>query len=396
MASTIWLIFLLFIMLTSFLVRWRFKKANNKALADHSAAISDTTTDSDSHTHHSRRMTSSQASVPYNNMVIAGLLGVFAASTVAFIVSLFFSMTYTQDQGDATVIRSWSGRVTSVDTSPGLGFKMPWERTVVFDVRNVVIEFVNKGDGSIGQDGPAISAPLSGSSNATVNFTATISIEPSCVGKIYEQYKSEANFRIRRLTPVVRDQVRNASTAYDPFKIKERREVLSGDIRTRLESEWTDDCVIIQDINLGDISLDPTTEQAITNVNVSRQQVEAARNSLEESKIQAEEIRVDAKAQADADQIIRCGAITSTEMQIIGGEEQEVTIITPKQGEECENLLNEQVLTAKWIDALTELGAAGNVTIVVPNDPSGGLDLQPRIDLPINTESSTEDPTAND
>ena len=396
MASTIWLIFLLIVMIASLLVRWRFKKANKKARADYDTALNDTTTNDDEFTRHGRRMTSTQDAAPFNNGILIGLLGVFGVAAVAFIISLFFSMTYTQDQGDATVIRSWSGKVTSVDTTPGLGFKMPWERTVTFDVRNVVIEFVNKGDGSIGQDGPAISAPLSGSSNATVNFTATISIEPSCVGKIYEEYKSETNFRIRRLTPVVRDQVRNASTSYDPFKIKERREALGQDIRVRLETEWVDDCVIIQDINLGDIALDSATEQAITNVNVSRQQVEAARNSLEESKIQAEEIRVDARAQADADQIIRCGAITSTETQIIGGEEQEVTVITPKQGDACENLLNEQVLIAKWIDALTELGADGNVTIVVPNDPSGGLDLQPRIDLPINTDSTTEEPTTND
>jgi regulator of protease activity HflC (stomatin/prohibitin superfamily) len=366
--ATVWLILLVIVFFAALVTRWRLKSAEKRSERLNESVDSD---DFESGSY-----------APAIALVVACVTGLL------FVVSLIFSVTYTQDQGEAVVIRSWSGKVTGEDITPGLGLKMPWENTVKFDVRNVVIEFVNKSNDEIGQDGPAITAPLSGSSNATVNFTSTIAIEPSCVGEIYAEYKSEANFRSRRLIPVVRDQVRNASTAYDPFKIKERREALGEDVRLRLEKEWETDCVIIQDINLGEIGLDPDTEGAITQVNVSRQKVEAARNSLEESKIQAEEQRVDAQAQADSDQIIRCGAVSETVTEIIGGEEQEVTVINPKSGDECENVLNEQVLTAKWLDVLTQLGAQGNVTIVVPNDPNGGLDLQPRIDLPVNSPTA--------
>lgn len=393
MGSTILLALLLIIMIASFVIWRRSKSAESRTLAEQASPKADETSSARSR---GRNHFEDEGSYDEGNGSISttvgrytsiGALITFAVSTFLFVVGLFLSMTYSQDPGDASVVKSFTGKVTDVDTTPGLGFLMPWEDVVTFDVRNVTLEFVNKGESGIGKDGPAIIAPLAGSSNATINFTATISINPECVGEIYNEYKSEANFRTRRLTPVVRDQVRNASTAYDPFRIKEQREILGSDIRTRLEDEWVNDCVIIQDINLGDIVLDLATEQAITNVNVKKQEVEAARSELEASKIQAETVRVDALAQADADQIIRCGAETDTTTEIIGGEEQTVIIITPNQGEDCQNLLNEQVLMAKWLDTLEELGKNGNVTIVIPNDPGGGLDLQPRIDIPVPTST---------
>jgi O-antigen ligase len=62
------------------------------------------------------------------------------------ILLLIPAAAYTQDPGQANVIRSFSGKVSGVDTSAGLGFKAPWDSTIPFDIRNQRLEMhTNKG-----------------------------------------------------------------------------------------------------------------------------------------------------------------------------------------------------------------------------------------------------------
>lgn len=116
-------------------------------------------------------------------------------------------------------------------------------------------------------------------------------------------------------------------------------------------------------------------------MNVSRQRVETSRNELDAARIAAETTKVEAQAQADADQIIRCGAVTEQVTEVVAGQEVTSTKVVPLTGAECEERLNQQVLTSKYLDALKELGATGNMIVVIPNDPAGGTN-GPIINLP--------------
>ncbi len=320
------------------------------------------------------------------NSRIAGIVG--AVLIALSLMILGFSTIYTQDPGEAVVLRSFSGQIVGTDTSSGIGFKAPWVSTRPFDIRNQRIEMFNNESG-VGPDGAAISAGLQGGANVQFSIVVRYSIQPNKVEGIYREYQSEGNLLDREMRPGVRDEARNAAAEYEPFTIKERRVALSLRIEELLAERWKDIGIIVDGVDIGEIRLDNATEEAITNVNVSRQQVETARNTLEASRIVAETVKVEAQAQADADQIIRCGATTETVTETIAGQEVTTARVIPKEGDECEERLNQQVLMAKWLDVLETLGVSGNTTIVVPNDPNGGLNLQPRIDLPVN--SGTED-----
>lgn len=328
-----------------------------------------------------RRMSSSYNSKKAGKGVVAGSIALIA-------IMLFFTSLYTQDPGESVVLRSFTGEVIGTDSTEGIGFKAPWVKTISFDVRNQRIEMYTN-EGGIGPDGAAISAGLTGGANVKFSIVVRYSIEPSKVDNIYEEYKSESNLLDRELRPGARDESRNAAAAYEPFTIKERRAQLSIDIENLLAERWEPIGIIVDGVDIGEIELDPDTEAAITAVNVSRQQVEEARNILEASRINAESTRVDAQADADADQIIRCGADTVQVTEVISGKEVTTTRVTPKDGDECEENLNEQVLTVKWLQVLEQLGKDGNLTIVVPNT-ADGLDLQPRIDLPLGGDSPGE------
>ncbi|MBX3312330.1 MAG: hypothetical protein KF916_05480 [Microbacteriaceae bacterium] len=54
------------------------------------------------------------------------------------------SMIYTQDPGEAKVIRSWTGEVTGQSTLEGLKFKAPWEDLVNYDIRNQQVIFAKE------------------------------------------------------------------------------------------------------------------------------------------------------------------------------------------------------------------------------------------------------------
>lgn len=290
-----------------------------------------------------------------------------AIPLVIGLILLLVASVYTQDPGEAIVIRSFSGKITGTDVTPGLGFTPPWNERISFDIRNQRIEmFTNRG--GQGKDGAMITAPLAGSSNAFVSITVRYSIKPDSIRRIYELHKSQENLLDNVLRPGLRDEVRVATSEFPPFQVKERRAELTETIRKQLEARWAPMGVVIDDIDLGDLSLDDETEKALRLVNKRQADVESARADLERAYIEAETTKTEAQAQADADQIIRCGAKTTSTPREIAGKEEQVTVITPKEGDECENRLNEQVLTSKWFDTLEVLGKNGNTMVVIPQN----------------------------
>lgn len=281
---------------------------------------------------------------------------------IAFVV-LGLSATYTQDPGEAVVLKSFGGKVSeSVDTTSGLGWKMPWDTAIKFETRNQRIEMFTNPGGD-GADGAAINAPTGNGSPATVSITVRYSLIPSEVSNLYKTYRGNTQLKDTALKPGIRTQTRIATAKYDPFAIKQRRSELAQDIRERLEVEWEGLGVIIDEIDLGDLTLDPSTEDAIIRINENQAKVEQARAALLEAQVQAETTKTDAQAQADADQIIRCGATTRQETREVAGIEQVVAVVVPKEGDECENRINEQVLLRNLIEVYEKLAGTGQLII---------------------------------
>jgi regulator of protease activity HflC (stomatin/prohibitin superfamily) len=305
-------------------------------------------------------------------------IGGYVALGAVVISAIFtgFSLFYNQGEGVANVRVAITGQVNGVTTEAGLQTKAPWDSVVEYDIRNQKVEMFSN-DGGTGANGAAISAPLDGGANASISITVLYSITPAEVVNIYKQFGPQTALLGNALEPSLRDIVREMSAEYAPLAIKQERAALSNDIFEVLSEKWAEYGVIVVEVNLGDISLDPSTEEAIAAVITAQQRVEQARAELEQAQITAETTKTEAQASADADQIIRCGATVTTGTQLINGKETEVQIVTPKSNAECENRLNEQVLTTKWFETLRSIGAAGNMVVVIPEDGTA-----PIINLP--------------
>lgn len=302
--------------------------------------------------------------------VLAAVIGLTGLITL-------FNSFYSQGEGVANVRVSITGQVIGdATTEAGLHAKAPWDTVYEYDIRNQKVEMFSNPSGD-GVNGAAISAPLDGGANASVSITILYSITPGEVVDIYKEFGPQTALLGNALEPSLRDIVREMSAEYAPLAIKQERASLSNDILEVLSEKWAEYGVIVVEVNLGDITLDPSTEEAIAAVITAQQRVEQARAELEQAQITAETTKTEAQAAADADQIIRCGATVTTEVQMINGKETTVQVVTPKTNAECENRLNEQVLTTKWYETLRSVGANGNVVVVIPEDGTA-----PIINLP--------------
>lgn len=313
-------------------------------------------------------------------------IGAYIAAAIAALIAIVFggiNSFYTQDPGEAVVVRSFTGNIVGQTTQPGAHFKAPWNSIESFDIRNQKLEMYSNAGGE-GADGAALSVPLKGGANASVSITVIYSIQPDSVTSIYERFRTQEGLRDNALKASLRDIVRNETSVFEPLEVKEQRSKLGNQIEAALEEAWAPYGVIVDQVNLGDITLDAATEEAISKVITAQQEVEQARAGLEKAQIAAEITKTEAQAQADADQIIRCGADISYEVRTINGVDTEVVVVTPKSNEECENRLNEQVLLTKYFDALRDIGAEGNMVVVIPE---GGA--TPIITLPSSASSTT-------
>lgn len=292
-------------------------------------------------------------------------------ATLAGGVLILLSTVYTQDTGEAVVVKSAGGGIASTDSTAGIGFTAPWNSRISFDVRNQKIEmFTNRGkDGDDqGDDGAEIQAPTQEGTNVGVSITIRFSVRPDCVRELYTEFKSNDNFKDRALKPGLRDAVRVQTAKYSAFNIKQRRADLSAGIVDDLAKRWEDDlCVTIDDVNLGNLQLDSDTEAKLVEINAHQADVESARADLQAAEVRAETVKVNAQATADADQITRCGATTRTETQEVAGEETKVEVVVPVAIDKCQNRLNSQVLVNNYIDALQKMAEDGNLVVVDSN-----------------------------
>ncbi|MCH8613857.1 prohibitin family protein [Arsenicicoccus dermatophilus] len=304
------------------------------------------------------------------------------AMTGLGVLTLFLSTLYTQDVGEAIVLRTPGGTVAGVDITPGFSMKAPWNDIVKYDVRNQVITMAGEQGAT---DGPAINAQTSDNATAAVDITVRYSIVPAKVGDIYSAYRTQEGLVSRALDVDVRSIVRDVPVHYTAGELRQKRAQVSTDIAKELQTRWERLGVTVDSVDLRDIRYPQEIEQSLAAVQTARSRVESARAELESSKINAEKVKTEAQAQSDSDQIIRCGAMSTTVKEMIAGKEVASVKVVPVPPAQCQNRLNEQVLTSKYIDMLKEAAAKGNTMYVVPPSQSTLLQLPAPANAPAAT-----------
>lgn len=263
--------------------------------------------------------------------------------------ALFASTFYTQDVGEAKVLKDWTGNIVGEDITPGADFKAPWVDVVDFDIRNQIAAYVGDGfddyNGSV-PNGPQITVQDREGVTANLDIVVIYSIDPDSVTEIYSEYLNQENFRARLIEQDIRSVVRNVPAKYNTLELLNGREEASNDIKLALEKRWEKAGVIVESVSLQEIRYSEEVKGRFDAAQAARIEIERAKAELEATEVSAQQKVVQAQAEADANAILNAS-------------------LTPA------------ILQQRYLDTLSDLAAAGNL-VVVPEGFGGIVNVSGR------------------
>jgi regulator of protease activity HflC (stomatin/prohibitin superfamily) len=280
------------------------------------------------------RRAAAATSAPRITATIVGAIG--AGLAVLAAAALFASTFYTQDVGEAKVLKDWTGNIVGEDITPGADFKAPWVDVVDFDIRNQIAAYVGDGfddyNGSV-PNGPQITVQDREGVTANLDIVVIYSIDPDSVTEIYSEYLNQENFRARLIEQDIRSVVRNVPAKYNTLELLNGREAASNDIKLALEKRWESAGVIVESVSLQEIRYSEEVKGRFDAAQAARIEVEKAKAELEATEVSAQQKVVQAQAEADANAILNAS-------------------LTPA------------ILQQRYLDTLSDLAAAGNLVVV--------------------------------
>lgn len=174
------------------------------------------------------------------------------------------------------------------------------------------------------------------------------------------------------MLPGVSSVTRDAPTTFAAAAVRQSRGELALRITEGLEKRLGEVGVTVEQVDPRAITLDQNVQANYDKVQSSLANAEAAKADLQTALAKAEITKTEAQATSDADQIIRCGATSTQVKEVINGKEVTAVKVVPVSSDKCQNRLNEQVLTSKYIDMLKE---HGDSLIVIPQGTQNLLQL---------------------
>jgi regulator of protease activity HflC (stomatin/prohibitin superfamily) len=302
-------------------------------------------------------------------MWIVGLVFLFFA-----VIFGLFGCFYKLSAGQAAVVTSFTGKIDGTSSTTGAHFKAPWEKVTKYDLKNQIVTFAANGQGK-NLDDIAITAQTSDNASAKIDISVRYSLDPNKIRSIFTNFHSEDALRQRAIMVAIRSVSRDAPATFPAASLRQNRPKLTADITKELSTKLETFGVIVDSVDIRGITFDDTIENSLSAVQQALAAVQTARAQLSTAQIQAEVTKTDAQAQSDSDQIIRCGATSELTTKTVNGQDVSDIKVTPIPQDKCQNRLNEQVLTSKYIDMLKLAAQKGDTIYVVPPGSSNLLNL---------------------
>jgi regulator of protease activity HflC (stomatin/prohibitin superfamily) len=256
----------------------------------------------------------------------------------------FFASFFTQDVGQSSVLKDWTGKIVGSEATPGFHLKAPWVEPVTFDVRNQRVVYAgasgNQSDNSGGQaDGAQITVQDKDGVTSDIDIAIRYSLNPGSVVDIYSQYQNEENLRTRLIFNDIRSVVRSIPGNFSTLDLLTKRDEVQKAIFDKLTEKWADDGILVEDVALQEVRPPEAVKKAYAEAQQAQVNVSAEQAKLDAAKVSAQQKVVQAQAEADANQILA-------------------------------RSLTQNILQQRYLDTLGKLAEAGNL-VVVPEGFNG-------------------------
>jgi regulator of protease activity HflC (stomatin/prohibitin superfamily) len=250
-------------------------------------------------------------------LIVYGLrkseLGAVAIGAVGLLIAaaLFaFSITFTQDRGQAKILVNFDGTVASEKLTPGIGFKAPWQKQVNFDIFAQEVLFAGQNGeapsysgGEV--NGAEVTASVARGAQAAVDLQVVYSLDPEAVRDVYDRYRDQDRFTRQIVVPTILSTMRDIPSAYTPVEFRgEKRGEASDKLLKAMNDKLKDYGVVVSSVNLQDIRFTEEVENSIKQVEVAQQKEEQAQADLRATEVSAQAQVVEAQAAADANRLL--------------------------------------------------------------------------------------------
>lgn len=248
-----------------------------------------------------------------------------------------FTMIYTQSVGEVVVLKNWGGSLAGHDDDAGFGIKMPWQGIVKYDIRNNVLSFM--GDSEEDQfeggsaNGSAVTINDAAGAQAVIDIQVNYSLDPSAAEDLYVNYGSQENF-VKSICAVdIRAVPREVSGQFDTISILTARGDFTNAVQESLSKKWEKYGLIVEQVSIQNV----VYPQSIVDKYAESQAAEISRataeNNQKVAEVDAQTKVIQAQGEADANAILSAS-------------------------------LTNEVIQQRYIDALKEIGANGNLVVV--------------------------------
>lgn len=266
--------------------------------------------------------------------------------TVVAIGLILLSSVYTQEVGEALVVKNADGTIAREDTTAGLDLKAPWQDTISFDIKGQQANY--KLDGKPTQpneevDGPAITVNTSDKVPSDVDIAIRYSTRADKVSDIYTTYKTEEVLKQRLIAKDITSVVKDAAGFFTVDTLMSDRAGYSKKINDMLSEKWDKEGLIVDSVALQTVRPPQSILDRINASQASQQQLVQTQNDTKVKEEQAKQRVIDAKGIADANNVLNSS-------------------------------LTDNVLKSKYIDALQNaknLSIVPNGTIPMLTTPQG-------------------------
>lgn len=214
---------------------------------------------------------------------------------------------YTQDVGEAVVLRNFGGSLAGYTTEAGIKFKAPWQDALDWDIRNRLINFYRDADYAYDNgsyNGATVTINDSSGTKADCDVQVIYSINPDAVERLYTDYGTQEAYVASYVSNDVRQTTRDCAGQFSTIQLLTDKESFAKSIQDTLTQRWADSGVVVESVSVQDIRYDQSITDAYAKAQSAQVEQQRAQNEQSTAKIEAETKKIEAQGTADSNKIL--------------------------------------------------------------------------------------------
>jgi len=226
-----------------------------------------------------------------------------AVSVVAVLVvaTALFGGYHQVPEGHVGVQKSF-GAVTGDELQPGAHIIVPVKDSVQdVEIRPRTYTMANtQGEGDRAAQSDAVTVQTINGTTVDIDITVRYKVEEAEAAGFVTQWRTVGQAEERLIRPSVRSQLRDEAAGVQTSEIytSEGRERLSEAAQVTLESAFEGEALVLQEVQVRDVDLPDSYDQALNDKEIAKQRVEEKQFEIQQA--EADKERQEVQAEADA------------------------------------------------------------------------------------------------